>query len=279
MTRHRGHRGLSPLATLLLALAPPAALAAGAQVSLSLHVIETSAQGAVDLARPQGVELRLHVADAERFASSFDIPGARILGEELVALTLPIDPFLPDEPVERHLQATWVVDFDQPELASAAAMDFDLSISTPAALVARLQQEVDALLPEKTSRHGLLIASQAVRAGGGDCTEHAVVTAALARARGFPARVVTGWVLVDGAAVLDELPSDAPRFATLGHAWAEVWQGGRWHLADTALAEESSKVRYVPQAEWSNEGAGYAAALLPKIALLPRRVELVVTGD
>jgi hypothetical protein len=55
----------------------------------------------------------------------------------------------------------------------------------------------------------------------GDCTEHAVLLAALARAVGIPARVAMGTVYLTGI------------FG--GHAWTEVWIAGRWYALDAAL--------------------------------------------
>ena len=58
-------------------------------------------------------------------------------------------------------------------------------------------------------------ATEALKEGSGVCQDHAHVFIAAARARGIPARYVSGYVLT-GA---DE-PSDA------NHAWAEVWLEG-----------------------------------------------------
>jgi transglutaminase-like putative cysteine protease len=61
----------------------------------------------------------------------------------------------------------------------------------------------------------------------GDCTEHALLLAAIARASGIPARVATGLAYV-------------PRFGNrehvfVPHAWTEAWVDGRWHGFDAAL--------------------------------------------
>ncbi len=63
-------------------------------------------------------------------------------------------------------------------------------------------------------------AVQVLEMGEGDCNEHAVLFAALARAVGLPARVAAGAVYLDGA--------------FLYHAWCEVWLG-RWVSIDPAL--------------------------------------------
>jgi hypothetical protein len=63
---------------------------------------------------------------------------------------------------------------------------------------------------------------QVLEMGEGDCNEHAVLLAALARAAGLPARAVAGVVYIDGAFYY--------------HAWNEVWLGS-WVSADAALGQ------------------------------------------
>ena len=58
----------------------------------------------------------------------------------------------------------------------------------------------------------------------GDCSEAAVLTAALLRARGVPARVALGFASLG-------------RGVFIGHAWCEAWIQGRWVGVDTALRE------------------------------------------
>jgi hypothetical protein len=56
----------------------------------------------------------------------------------------------------------------------------------------------------------------------GDCTEHAVLMAAMCRAAGIPSRVAMGLVYMTGI------------FG--GHAWTEVWIEGRWYGLDATIA-------------------------------------------
>ncbi len=50
----------------------------------------------------------------------------------------------------------------------------------------------------------------------GDCTEHAVMLAAMMRASGIPSRVVIGLTYSDQAS------------AMIGHMWTEAWIDGHW---------------------------------------------------
>jgi transglutaminase-like putative cysteine protease len=57
----------------------------------------------------------------------------------------------------------------------------------------------------------------------GDCTEHAYLTVALARASGIPARMVGGY----------EIDNNAVLKASDYHNWAELYVDGAWRLLDT----------------------------------------------
>ena len=76
---------------------------------------------------------------------------------------------------------------------------------------------------------GHISALAAWRRGSGDCTEDAVVLAALARAAGIPARVASGLVYsrsrYHGAAN-----------AFLPHSWVVAWTDGRWRSYDISLS-------------------------------------------
>jgi transglutaminase-like putative cysteine protease len=76
-------------------------------------------------------------------------------------------------------------------------------------------------------------ALQVLDMGEGDCNEHAVLFAAMARAAGIPTRTVAGVVYLDGA--------------FLYHAWCEVWLG-RWVPIDPALHQfpaDATHIKFV----------------------------------
>jgi len=72
----------------------------------------------------------------------------------------------------------------------------------------------------------------------GDCNEHAVLLAALARAAGIPARVVAGVVYQNGAFYY--------------HAWDEVWLGG-WVSADAIFRQLPADATHVKLVEGGPE--------------------------
>jgi transglutaminase-like putative cysteine protease len=71
-------------------------------------------------------------------------------------------------------------------------------------------------------------ASEVLQAGKGDCTEHAVLLVALARALGIPARGVHGLVYAR---------YDDGKDALYWHAWAEVKSGGEWIAMDPTFGQ------------------------------------------
>jgi hypothetical protein len=96
----------------------------------------------------------------------------------------------------------------------------------------RLAETLTRYVYQKMTHKGLDVAfataSEAARTLKGDCTEHATLLAALARANGLPARGVFGMVGLPGSYADGEL--------TYGyHMWTQVYAGGRWIDIDAAL--------------------------------------------
>jgi transglutaminase-like putative cysteine protease len=90
-----------------------------------------------------------------------------------------------------------------------------------------IERYVDAIIVSKNLSLGFATAAEAAAQKTGDCTEHAVLAAALARAIGMPSRVVGGLAYAE----------DLPGFEKGGfgyHMWAEIYVG-EWMPVDPAL--------------------------------------------
>ncbi len=98
-------------------------------------------------------------------------------------------------------------------LASAAVAEADTPLGRAHALMAAVGAAV-AYTPGAST--GATTAAAALAAGAGVCQDHAHVLAAAARALGWPARYVTGYMLPG--------PDGAADGAT--HAWTEIWLDG-----------------------------------------------------
>lgn len=89
-------------------------------------------------------------------------------------------------------------------------------------------------IAKKSLAVGLATAAEVARDLTGDCTEHAVLAAALARARRVPSKVSMGLVYVDGA------------FGY--HMWTEVFDAG-WHGIDPALGQDAIDATHIKLAD------------------------------
>ncbi len=116
----------------------------------------------------------------------------------------------------------------------------------------RLRQWVFQRL-EKTPVASLPNALQVLEMGAGDCNEHAVLWAALARAAGLPARVVAGVVYTDEV--------------FLYHAWNEVWLGSGWVSVDPAFDQMPADATHIKLIEGGPEAHAALVAIIGKLSL------------
>lgn len=96
---------------------------------------------------------------------------------------------------------------------------------------AEAARKIEAFVAQYISNKSLSIgyasAAEVANSKQGDCTEHAVLTAALCRAAGIPAQVVTGLAYVSQWRTV--------RNGFGGHAWNQVYIGDKWINIDAAF--------------------------------------------
>jgi hypothetical protein len=97
----------------------------------------------------------------------------------------------------------------------------------PAAQMQNLEDFVRKFIRTKDLSVGYASALEVAKNPEGDCTEHAVLLAALGRAQGIPTRVVDGLVYIDHYAGKTNV--------FVPHAWAQAYVDGRWRSYDAAL--------------------------------------------
>lgn len=171
-----------------------------------------------------------------------------------------------DPPADHHRLPSFVIDSEAKSVTGIAAT---LS-GTPT--VDDLTDFVFEHIDNKTYSRGFDLAARVAETGAGDCTEHAVLLAALARHFEYPARVTLGVVLID----------QHTGVSAYGHAWTEIFVDGGWQVADaTRLSADKSVrgVRYLPLGGLDNEGLGYAMSLLEHAARFPARISDIDSGD
>ena len=119
---------------------------------------------------------------------------------------------------EEFLKPSAYLQSDDPDIRNAAQRAVGKE-TDPWRKAQRLEKWVHTAILFKDLSVGFASARETLRKGRGDCSEHAVLLAALLRAEGVPSRVACGLVYFN-------LPKDgAPMLG--GHAWAEAWVG-RW---------------------------------------------------
>jgi len=96
-----------------------------------------------------------------------------------------------------------------------------------ATAVANIEKFVNSYIKTKSLSVGYATAVEVAESREGDCTEHAVLTAAICRAAGIPSRVVTG------LAYVERFREHRNVFGP--HAWNEAYVGGKWIGLDSAL--------------------------------------------
>jgi len=130
-----------------------------------------------------------------------------------------------------YLRPTPYIESDDPLLISMSreAVGDAKTARSAAEAIGRYVREI---IADKTLDMGFASALEAARSRRGDCSEHAVLAAALARAAGLPARIVVGIACVGHEAF--------GRSGSVGlfvfHVWAEVMIApDRWTPVDPAL--------------------------------------------
>lgn len=100
------------------------------------------------------------------------------------------------------------------------------AVTDPHEKCKRLSSYIESHLRPSAFSTSLRTASEVAKSKQGDCTEYAVLLAAIMRSEGVPARVAVGFAYVPNPA------SFAP------HMWTEAWINGQWIPFDATLGGE-----------------------------------------
>ena len=226
-----------------------------------------SSVAAVDLAVSSRIPLEGHIADPRgtdhlrlrvRGDAATSVPDApprqRRKADLLEIAREPLPPSAPlplpaDAALAAYLAPGPFIESDDPEvIATARKVVGDARDAVVAAR--RLVTWVNAHVTQAPSV--TVPSTRAVLAAQrGDCNEHAVLLAGLARAAGIPARVVAGAMYVDGAFYY--------------HAWTELWLG-TWVSADSVFEQLPTDATHVKLLEGGPEHHLALAAVIGKLA-------------
>jgi len=121
-----------------------------------------------------------------------------------------------------------------------------------------LEQYVHRTVESKNFSQALSSAAEVALSREGDCTEHAVLLAALARACGIPARVAIGLVYVEALQGFGF------------HMWTEVYLDGHWVPLDATLGRGGIGAAHLKLSDSNLSGASSYSGLLSVAKVLGR---------
>ncbi|MBI3834271.1 MAG: transglutaminase domain-containing protein [Planctomycetes bacterium] len=130
----------------------------------------------------------------------------------------------------------------------------------PYKLADNLRRFVTDYVENKSLNIGFATASEVARTKEGDCSEHGVLLAALARLNGLPSRVAVGIAYVPFFGNADDI------FGY--HMWTEVYIDGKWIDIDAALRETDCSPARIAFAVSSLRNAGVADISFPLMSKL-----------
>ncbi len=133
-----------------------------------------------------------------------------------------------DEQVKAYLQPSTYVQSEDPDIQALAKKAIG-DARTPSEAAKKIEAFVNAYIETKDFGVAYASASEVLKSRRGDCSEHAVLTAALCRAAGIPAQVLAGAVYTDGW--------QQQKHVMMPHAWNQVYIDGQWVPLDAAFID------------------------------------------
>lgn len=188
--------------------------------------------------------------------------------ELTVTALAPADAKGDDTAADEYLKSTPFLECSDPAVREHADKAAG-TLTDPAELAVAMEKYVHAEVKGKNFSTGLATASEVARKLEGDCTEHAVLLAAMLRAREIPSRVAIGMVYADKYA------------AFAGHMWTEALLNGQWVPLDATLGRGGIGAAHIKVTDSSlaENAPTPVSAFLPMVHLLGQMKVEVVTAE
>ncbi len=137
----------------------------------------------------------------------------------------------------------------------------------PSQVAVAMEKYVNREVAKKDFSTALASAAEVARTLQGDCTEHAVLLAAMLRARNIPCKIAVGLVYYE------------PLSSFSGHMWTEALLGDRWVPLDAVFSNGEAGIGAthikLGESSFADKGPAPTTAFLPLIRVLGR-IELTV---
>ena len=196
----------------------------------------------------------------------------RRLGERLLECEVDASRGSPATPAELvdplYRRPSRALDSADPAIIEFTSRALESAPEDPLERAERLRTSVDRHLHHKSLSSALASASEVVRTRSGDCTEHAMLLAAVFRADGIPSRVAIGLVHT-------ELGGGGPP-AFVWHMWTQGLVEGQWYDFDPTRRHrfDGGHVLVALDALSNDEAGPHLAALLGLVGRL--RIQVVM---
>jgi hypothetical protein len=171
-----------------------------------------------------------------------------------------------DPPTDADRQASAMLQSDDPAVRKMAAA-VAAGESDAWAIATELENQVKKSIRLKNYSTAMATAAEVAQSLEGDCTEHAMLLAALCRARAIPARVAIGLVYYP------------PASGFAYHMWTEAWIKDRWVPLDATLGMGGIGAAHLKLADSSLQGTSAYAELLPVVQALGRLQLEIVSAE
>jgi transglutaminase-like putative cysteine protease len=166
----------------------------------------------------------------------------------------------PEEPGPEYLKANALVTSGDQRVRSLAQRA-TRGATDPWEKAKRINEAVFQYVQNKNFSVAFASASEVARNRTGDCSEHAVLAAAMHRAAGIPSRVVVGLIYVD------------KEMGFGYHMWNEVYINRRWVALDSSWNETEVDAVHIKIGETSLDGVSPFEAFLP-VARVMGKIEI-----
>lgn len=175
----------------------------------------------------------------------------------------PDDPMMvdsDDQPSKGDLQPNGLIQSDDPRIVAMSQAVLPNEKDHWKVAVA-MEKFVESSIRDVDFTQALATAAEVAKTLRGDCTEHAMLLAALCRARDIPSRVAVGLVYFNSKKV-------GPSFAY--HMWTEVWIEDRWIPLDATLGRGGIGAAHLKITHSNFKGESAFSAFLPVIQVIGR---------
>jgi hypothetical protein len=185
----------------------------------ALRITELAGTMRYTLASPRG-ESVLNLPDTDE--QHVDVHGS----ERIVTIRKNAQARKGEQPAPEDFRPNDWLQSDAPDIVRLAQQAVG-DTAAPLERMQKIETFVRGYIRSKNLDVGYASALEVARKPEGDCTEHAVLVAALGRALGIATRVVDGLAYAPGFAGKDQV--------FVPHAWAQAFVDGRWQSFDAAL--------------------------------------------